>query len=141
MTRNPPQYGQKKAPRAPYAPRKASPPTESSLAVAVAEALTWSLPKDAVWTAWDNSNAGEVEGYRKKRMGVRPGWPDLGVFWRGVVVLVELKRPRQGALSAAQKLLHPRLIEACFPVTVCRSVDDVLLAIRGAGIPLISGRT
>ena len=94
------------------------------------------LPKDAVFTAWDNSNAGVIEGARKKRMGVVAGWPDLGVFWRGVVVLIELKRKRRGVLSAAQKKLHPRLLAAGFPVTLCRSVDEVLDLLTAHGIPL-----
>ena len=35
------------------------------------------------------------------------GISDCGVFWRGRLVLLELKRSRGGQLSPAQKLLHP----------------------------------
>jgi hypothetical protein len=106
----------------------------------VAETLALVLPPEAVWTAWDFSKAGRVEGARKKRLGVKPGWPDLGVFWRGIIVLLELKR-KGGVRNAAQRILHPRLAKAGFPVTLCRSVDDVLSAIRGAGIPLRGSNT
>jgi hypothetical protein len=101
----------------------------------VAETLDILLPKDAVWTAWDFSKAGKIEGGRKKKLGVIAGWPDLGVFWQGIVVPIELKTQR-GLLRAAQKALHPRLAKAGFPVTICRSVDAVLTTIRAAGIPL-----
>jgi hypothetical protein len=128
--RNPPQYGQTEA-------RKAAAPytMENDLAVTVAEALNIMLPPDAVWTAWDNSNAGVIEGGRKKRMGVKPGWPDLGVFWRGRVILMELKR-KQGRVSVAQNGLHSILAAVGFPVRVCRSADDVLATLTAAGIPL-----
>ncbi len=138
--RRPPRYGQKKAARKAPAKKRARRTvvpysTEDDLAFAVAETLDILLPKDAVWTAWDFSKAGKIEGGRKKKLGVKAGWPDLGVFWRGIVAMIELKN-RIGALRVAQKALHPRLGAAGFPVTVCRSVDAVLATIQAAGIPL-----
>jgi len=127
------------APRVmPSRPFRLRPPVvpENDLAVAVARALLILLPPDAVFTGWDLSNAGPVEGARKKRLGCIAGWPDCGVFWRGRVVLLELKRQRGGVLSDAQKSLHPRLAAAGFPVVVCRSLDDALAAVEAAGVPL-----
>ena len=110
---------------------------EDELAASVARAMAYLLPSDAVFTAWDLSNAkSKMEGGRKKRIGCISGWPDCGVFWRGRVVLIELKRPRYGVLSDAQKALHPRLEATGFPVTVCRSAPEVVDVVTAAGVPL-----
>ena len=109
---------------------------EDQLAASLAQALPYLLPSDAVFTAWDLSNSSATEGSRKKRMGCLAGWPDCSVWWRGRVVLLELKRARRWQLSEAQKLLHPRLEAAGFPVAVVRSVPEALDAVAAAGVPL-----
>jgi hypothetical protein len=110
---------------------------EDELAASVASAMAYLLPSDAVFTAWDLSNArSAMEGARKKRLGCVAGWADCGVFWHGRVVLLELKRSRGGQLSPAQKALHPRLEAAGFPVAVVRSVPEALDAVAAAGVPL-----
>jgi hypothetical protein len=110
---------------------------EDQLAVSLAQALPYLLPSDAVFTAWDLSNAkNAIEGGRKKRMGCIAGWPDCSVWWRGRVVLLELKRAKRWKLSEAQQELHPRLAAAGFPVTVVRSVPEALDAVAAAGVPL-----
>jgi hypothetical protein len=110
---------------------------EDELHQACADALRYLLPKDAVLNTWELRNASSaVEGARRKRLGALPGWPDLGVLWRGKVVLLELKRERGGVLSPAQKALHPKLAAAGFPVAVCHSVVEALDAVTAAGIPL-----
>ena len=112
-------------------------PLEADLHQSVADALRYLLPGEAVVNSWDLANAkSAVEGARKKRRGCLAGWPDLGVFYRSKVVLLELKRSRYGVISKAQLALHHRLEEAGFPVTVCCSVDDVLATVSRAGIPL-----
>ena len=109
---------------------------EDDLAATVARALPILLPSDAVFTGWDFSNAGPIEGARKKRHGCIAGWPDCGVFWRSRAVLLELKRQRGGVLSGAQKDLHPRLATAGFPVVVCHTLIEALNAVEAAGVPL-----
>jgi hypothetical protein len=110
---------------------------EDELAASVASAMAYLLPSDAIFTAWDLSNAkSAVEGGRKKRMGCLAGWPDCSIWWRGRVVLLELKRSRGGQLSPAQRALHPRLEAAGFPVAVVRSVPEALDAVAARGIPL-----
>ena len=80
--------------------------------------------------------ASAIEGARRKRLGALPGWPDLGVFWRERVALIELKRERFGVLSPAQRGLHRRLADAGFRVAVCRTVVEALDAVSARGIPL-----
>jgi hypothetical protein len=109
---------------------------EDQLAISLAQALPYLLPSDAVFTAWDLSNSSAIEGGRKRRMGCAAGWPDCSVWWRGRVVLLELKRAKRWQLSEAQKALHPRLAAAGFPVAVVRSVPEALDAVAARGIPL-----
>ena len=88
-------------------------------------------------TTWELRNAASAaEGARRKRLGALPGWPDIGVWWHGRVVLLELKRERLGALSPAQRALHPRLEATGFPVCVVRTVVQALDAVSAAGVPL-----
>lgn len=110
---------------------------EDDLHQSVADALRYLLPGDAVWTTWELRNAASVaEGARRKRLGALPGWPDLGIWWRGILVLIELKREKLGVLSPTQRELHAKLAAADFPVAVCRSVPEVLRVVSVAGIPL-----
>jgi hypothetical protein len=112
-------------------------PLEDELHFTVYRALRVLLPDDAVLNTWELRNAvSMVEGARRKRLGALPGWPDMGVFYRGRVALLELKRRRYGRLSEAQAALHPRLAAAGFPVTVCRTADEALAAVAACGVPL-----
>lgn len=112
-------------------------PDEDALHHAVYCALRVLLPPDAVVTTWELRNARDaVEGARRKRLGALAGWPDMGVFWQRRVALLELKRERGGVLSAAQKLLHPRLQGTGFPVAVCHSPEEALMAVAATGIPV-----
>lgn len=112
-------------------------PPEDDLHFAVYCALRVLLPSAAVVNTWELRNAvSAAEGARRKRLGALPGWPDMGVFWEGRLALLELKRERGGVLSPAQRLLHPRLAVAGFPVAVCHSVVEALDAVAAAGIPV-----
>lgn len=110
---------------------------EFDLHVAVGDALNYLLPPNVVFTSWDLANAkSAVEGARRKRRYCIAGFPDMGVFYNGRVVLLELKRSRGGYLSPAQRALHPRLEAAGHPVAVCHSVIEALNALAAAGVPL-----
>jgi hypothetical protein len=110
---------------------------EYDLNVSVGDALHYLLPSDAVFTSFDLANSqSAIEGARKKRKYCVAGFPDLAIFFRGRLVLLELKRSRGGQLSPAQKALHPRLEAAGFPVQVVRSVPEALDAVAAAGVPL-----
>ena len=110
---------------------------EDELHASVWAALSYLCPSDAVVNTWELRNASSaIEGARRKRLGALAGWPDIGVLWRGRLVLLELKRSRGGQLSPAQKLLHPRLDATGFPVAVVRSVPEALDAVAARGIPL-----
>lgn len=110
---------------------------EDELHADVAHALWRGLPPDVVWTTWELRNAsGPIEGRRRKDLGALAGWPDIGVLWDGRLALLELKRSRYGCLSPAQRALHPRLAAAGHPVSVVRSVNEALEALRAVGCPV-----
>lgn len=110
---------------------------EDELQHSVYMALRVLLPGDAVITSWELRNAASVvEGTRRKRLGCRAGWPDMGVWFAGKVVLLELKRERGGVVSRVQRTLHAQLAAQGFPVCVCRSVEDALDACARMGVPV-----
>lgn len=75
-------------------------------------------------------------GARLKRLGVKPGWPDLIILHNGRAHGIELKT-KEGTLSDAQKAVHTAIVLARCTVTVCRSVDDVRDRLEVWGIPML----
>jgi hypothetical protein len=108
---------------------------EADLDLAVRRYLPLALPGCVV-------NHSPGEGLRSKqarialsRSGYCAGWPDLEVFWRSRVFLIELKSAR-GVLSDAQRETHRRLEYQGFPVLMCRTPEGVECALRELGVPL-----
>lgn len=67
--------------------------------------------------------------------GVKKGWPDLIVLWRGGGALLEVKRPKTGRLSDEQKALHARLEAIGWPVATVTSAIDAHAFLKGCGAP------
>lgn len=110
---------------------------EDELHHSVFMALRVLLPSGAVINTWELRNAkNAVEGARRKRLGARAGWPDMGIYWNKRHIMLELKRARRGTLSQAQKSVHADLWAQGFTVRVCRSVEDALKACTEVGIPV-----
>lgn len=80
---------------------------------------------------------GMMLGVIAKKMGVKPGMPDLMVAHKecGYSVGIELKS-KTGRQTEAQKAVQKRFEDIGWPYTVCRSVDDVQDALEAAGVPL-----
>lgn len=98
---------------------------EDRLQIAVARFLDVSLPEGAVWFAVPNGGSrNPIEAAKMKRMGTRPGIPDLCIVWRGRVIFIELKTPK-GRTSPAQEAVMSALTMAGAVVNVCRSLEDV----------------
>lgn len=70
-----------------------------------------------------------------KRFGGRAGLPDVMICADGRAYGLELKFDK-GAVSAAQKGCHMDLAIAGVPTAVCRSLEDVVLALKQWGIPM-----
>lgn len=67
---------------------------------------------------------------RNKRMGVRPGLPDLFCIIGDTPVWIEMKRLKGGTLSAAQKEWIEALEQAGQTVKVCRGADEAIKFIQ-----------
>ncbi|MEO1538506.1 MAG: VRR-NUC domain-containing protein [Pseudomonadota bacterium] len=80
---------------------------------------------------------GKMLGAIRKRMGVRPGMPDIMVAHTEVShpVGIELKTAK-GRQTDNQKAIQARFEALGWPYYVCRSVDQVQDALEGAGVPL-----
>ena len=91
-----------------------------------------------------------AQAARLKRIGTKPGLPDIMVAYGGAVFGIELKRPGQGLSRTrhhrtkrgaiievpGQCEVFPKLIASGMRIAVCTSVDDVLRALAGWNIPI-----
>ena len=76
----------------------------------------------------------KAQAAKFKWTGVLAGVPDLVVLAPGgKSFFIEVKAPK-GVLSDAQKALIPTIQNMGFPCFICRSVDDVSVALAALGI-------
>jgi hypothetical protein len=109
---------------------------EDELQMAVCKLLRHALPFGAVYFHIPNGGKRSLtEAARFKRMGVTAGMPDLGVLHEGRIAWLELKVAK-GRVSDVQARAHERLRIAGCPVSICKSIDDVIAALAEAGVPL-----
>jgi hypothetical protein len=120
--------------------------TEDQLQIRVAQWLDLALPPGAVWHHSPNEGNRHVAyKVKQKRMGTKPGWPDIEIFVPGdqskvgisISIFIELKRPKGGKLSENQAMVRNKLeLAGCF-WQLCRSIDQVheflegLIKLRG----------
>ena len=120
--------------------------SEDQLQVRISQWLDLVLPPGAVWHHSPNEGNRHVAyKVKQKRMGTKPGWPDIEIFVPGdqskvgnsISIFIELKRPKGGKLSSNQAFIRDKLEDAgCF-WQLCRSIDQVheflegLIKLRG----------
>jgi hypothetical protein len=124
---------------------------EDELHCAVAELLDFALLPPAMWCCYPAGNVPLPPEYAVKlsRMGLKAGWPDFLVLHRypygielkregGVLSRDRMVRTRRGGLRMVegQVSVFPRLVAAGCCIAICRSVDEVLGALRDWSIPL-----
>ena len=112
-------------------------PTESELHGTIAHFLGWLLPSPAVWTTFpaggyslSRASAGIL-----RHKGLKPGMPDILCFHQGRCIGIELKT-RANQLTKIQLGMHQRLEDAGVHCYVCRSLADVVDALKREGFPL-----
>lgn len=114
--------------------RRQSP--EEQLQMAVVKFLNHALDGNSFHFAVPNGGYRRLtEAMRFKAAGVVPGIPDIAVIDSGRIIFLELKSDA-GRVSDVQAWCHERLRRARVPVTVCRSLEDVVAALTAAGVPL-----
>ena len=113
---------------------------EDRIQIACARYLDAVLAEGVLW--WHTPNGGSrnaIEGAKLKRMGVKPGVPDIAILWRGGVVFVELKTAT-GRLTRAQTDMRDALEAASFGWSLCRSVDELESALIFHRVPIKARR-
>ena len=98
---------------------------EDALHIAVAQFLDLALPRDACWTTVEHGGKRtKAEAGKLKAKGLKRGWPDIQIIYRGRLILFELKAPG-GTRSPAQKLMHAQLSAAGALVYTATSIEEV----------------
>lgn len=108
---------------------------ERDLQATAMQFLALALPPDAFVTAFPAGGGGKVRGAMLKAMGLKPGFPDALIIWRGRAFMIELKLPT-GRVSKAQIETHIALGRAGAEVAVCRSLKEIQATLFGWQIPL-----
>jgi hypothetical protein len=100
-------------------------PLERSIQASIAQAMELGLPFDCLFTAIPagDKHAVTTPGYRN-------GIPDLLFQYRGKSLWVELKRPKYGVVSVAQRECHQLIERAGCLVHMARSLTEVVDLVR-----------
>jgi hypothetical protein len=109
---------------------------EAAIQAAVAGFLDVALRPPARW--WHTPNGSlrnKAVAAKLKAAGVKPGVPDIMMFWPGHNAAIELKSP-DGVLDIAQHAFAEQWIRAGNLYAIAQGVDDVETALRFWGAPL-----
>lgn len=94
--------------------------SERDLQTQVFDFFALALPSDAVAFTIPNGDRAMT-----RAPGTLSGMPDIGIIYRGRIILIELKTAI-GAVRPKQKFIHDRLKCSGATVTVCRSLTEVV---------------
>lgn len=126
------------------APKKRGSP-ERAAQVAIVAYFRYALPAGSIVAAVKNEHqprsrtkGGRMRFFAKRKAeGVVAGFWDLALLLDGPrTLLVEVKAPKTGRLSGAQRLRHAEAKALGYDTIVVRSVEEAELALRALGVPL-----
>ena len=109
--------------------------TERQIHLVVADYLTKTEKLDGfMWFHTPNGgHRTQANGGLLKAMGMKAGIPDICIIKGGKSHWIEIKT-RTGRASPVQSEMSKQLIEAGCVYAICRSLDEVVVALRGWGI-------
>lgn len=107
--------------------------TEAELQRDVIRFLDLALDQPAVVIHVPNNPRNAIAGRNLKTMGLRKGATDLLVFAQGQAIAIELKKPG-GRVQPEQAAMLEALRGCGVSTAVCRSVEDVEMALANAGV-------
>jgi hypothetical protein len=93
---------------------------------------TW-LPTDCFWTATDPVASSALSGAMRRMRGVKPGVPDVLIWYCGKTIALELKS-RCGRCSRSQRAVRERMLRAGAEWWECRSANAAMWALREVGV-------
>jgi hypothetical protein len=94
----------------------------------------WLEPACTFWTATDPVAASATSGAMRKKRGVKPGVPDVLVWYPGGSITIELKS-RRGQCSRSQRAVREALLRAGAHWAVCRSSKSAMHTLYESGVP------
>jgi hypothetical protein len=94
----------------------------------------WLDPACTFWTATDPVAPSATSGAMRKKRGVKPGVPDVLIWYRGKSITIELKS-RRGQCSRSQRAVREALLRAGAQWWVCRSADAAMWVLGKSGVP------
>ena len=94
-------------------------------------------PDVLVYAIPNGGKRGRLTAYKLQQEGVLAGVPDLFIADGKPGLYIELKEPKKGRLSAAQKDVIQRLKYAGYSVRVCYGVEEAKAAMQ----EYMSGKT
>jgi hypothetical protein len=94
----------------------------------------WLDPACSFWTATDPVAPSVTSGAMRKKRGVRPGVPDVLVWYHGQSITIELKS-RRGQCSPSQRATREALLRAGAQWWVCRSANAAMWSLYKSGVP------
>jgi hypothetical protein len=86
------------------------------------------------WTATDPVAPAVTSGAMRKKRGVKPGVPDVLVWYCGKSITIELKS-RRGQCSRSQRAARTALLRSGAQWAVCRSAKSAMCALYESGVP------
>lgn len=92
------------------------------------------LPACTDWTATDPVAQSARSGAARKRRGVRPGTPDILIWYRGNTIALEMKS-RHGRCNPAQRAKRESLLRAGVEWWECKSANAAMWALTQSGVP------
>jgi len=120
---------------------------EAAFHITVSRYLTFALPPQFFWTTFPSGGGGFIRGANLKRMGLKPGMPDLVIFDyggflrfgagefidtlhypHGPALWLELKA-KTGSLSREQRQVHKALKALGHRVVVVKTIPQVEAAV------------
>jgi len=122
---------------------KPSPPTERQVQRSILQMLGIAFPDVLVWHVPNGAYLGENEVDRRRTMGMllgdglKPGAPDLALYWNHGHALIEVKRPgySPSEVSPKQREIHDRLAEMGFTVEIVTSPEEAFAILKERGAP------
>ena len=113
--------------------------SENEIQHCVADLLDYCLAgEDAFWTHFPAGGyvLSAAASARLYRLGLKRGVPDIVIVYKPNRTLwIELKTPKLGRLSGAQRITHDKLFRAGAPVVTCRSEEEVIAALKRYSVP------
>jgi hypothetical protein len=102
--------------------------------VRLAKLLDKWLDPCTFWTATDPVAPSVTSGAMRKKRGVKPGVPDVLIWYLGRSITIELKS-RRGQCSRPQRAVRAALLRAGAQWWVCRSAHAAMWALYESGVP------